>query len=69
MNMHKRIRLTPLDREEIWRLYQSRQWKVSHLADRFGTQACSLKISDTGRDADTFPLDYADVASDATGAV
>ncbi|WP_311222770.1 MULTISPECIES: BLUF domain-containing protein [unclassified Acidovorax] len=41
----------------------------SHLADRFGTQACSLKISDTGRNADTFPLDYADVASDATGAV
>lgn len=35
MNMHKRIRLTPLDREEIWRLYQSRQWKVSHLADRY----------------------------------
>lgn len=41
----------------------------SHLADRFGTQACALKISDTGRDADTFPLDYADITSDATGAV
>ena len=35
MNMHKRIRLTPLDREEIWRLYQTRQWKVSHLAERY----------------------------------
>lgn len=35
MNMHKRIRLTPLDREEIWKLYQSRQWKVSHLAERY----------------------------------
>ena len=23
MNMHKRIRLTPLDRQEIWRLYQA----------------------------------------------
>ena len=41
----------------------------SHLSDRFGTQACALKISDTGRDADTFPLDYADVTSDAAGAV
>lgn len=35
MNMHKRIRLTPLDREEIWRLYQTRQWKVTHLAERY----------------------------------
>lgn len=33
MNMHKRVRLTPLDREEIWRLYQGRQWKVTHLAE------------------------------------
>ncbi|MPV86596.1 IS481 family transposase, partial [Cardiobacteriales bacterium ML27] len=29
MNMHKRIRLTPLDRQEIWRLYQTRQWRVT----------------------------------------
>ena len=35
MNIHKRTRLTPLDREEIWRLYQTRQWKISHLADRY----------------------------------
>ena len=35
MNMHKRVRLTPLDREEIWRLYQTRQWKVTHLAERY----------------------------------
>ena len=27
MNMHKRLRLTPLDREEIWSLWQTRQWK------------------------------------------
>ena len=33
--MHKRVRLTPLDREEIWRLYQSRQWKVTHLAEHY----------------------------------
>jgi len=41
----------------------------SHLAERFGTPACSLKISDTGRDADTYPLDYADVADPDAGAV
>ncbi len=35
MNMHKRIRLTPYDREEIWRLYQTRTWKVTHLAEHF----------------------------------
>ena len=35
MNMHKRIRLTPLDRKEIWRLYQTRQWKVSVLAQHY----------------------------------
>ena len=35
MNMHKRTRLTPLDREEIWRLYQTRQWKVTHLAEHY----------------------------------
>lgn len=32
MNMHKRIRLTPLDRQEIWSLYQTRLWKVTQLA-------------------------------------
>lgn len=35
MNMHKRIRLTPLDRKEIWRLYQTGQWKVTNLAQRY----------------------------------
>ncbi|MBS9778000.1 MAG: transposase family protein [Gammaproteobacteria bacterium] len=35
MNMHKRIRLTPYDREEIWLLYQTRTWKVTHLAEHF----------------------------------
>ncbi|MER0204648.1 MAG: IS481 family transposase, partial [Nitrosomonas sp.] len=28
MNIHKRTRLTLLDRQEIWRLYQTRLWKV-----------------------------------------
>jgi len=35
MNLHKRTRLTLLDRQEIWRLYQTRIWKVTHLAERF----------------------------------
>ena len=35
MNIHKRTRLTLLDRQEIWRLYQTRLWKVLHLAERF----------------------------------
>ncbi|SDY62644.1 DNA-binding transcriptional regulator, MarR family, partial [Nitrosomonas sp. Nm33] len=35
MNMHKHIRLTPLDRQELWQLYQTGCWKVSQLAERF----------------------------------
>ena len=35
MNMHKRLRLTPLDREEIWSLWQTRQWKVSRLSEQY----------------------------------
>jgi len=35
MNIHKRTRLTLLDRQEIWRLYQTRTWKVTQLAERF----------------------------------
>jgi len=35
MNMHKRIRLTPLDRQEIWRLWQTGHWKVAALADHY----------------------------------
>ena len=35
MNIHKRTRLTLLDRQEIWRLYQTRLWKVVQLAEHF----------------------------------
>lgn len=35
MNMHKRIRLTPLDREEVWRLYGTGEWTIVSLAQRF----------------------------------
>ena len=42
MNMHKRIRLTPLDRREIWRLYQTRQWKVTVLAQHYRVSRPSI---------------------------
>mgnify|MGYP005703932213 CR=1 FL=1 len=35
MNMHRRTRLTPHDREEIWRLYQTGEWQPTRLAERF----------------------------------
>ena len=35
MVMHKRVRLTPLDRQEIWRLWQTGHWKVAALAAHF----------------------------------
>ena len=41
----------------------------SHLSERFGTQACALKVSNSGKDADSYPLDYADVVGDSAGPV
>ena len=35
MNIHKHTRLTLLNRQEIWRLYQTRIWKVTQLAECF----------------------------------
>jgi transposase InsO family protein len=35
MIMHKRIRLTPHDRKKIWELWQTGEYKVSHLAELF----------------------------------
>lgn len=35
MNMHKRIRLTPLDRKEIWSMYQAQKHSVQSMADKF----------------------------------
>jgi transposase InsO family protein len=35
MVMHKNIRLTPHDRQKIWDLYQTGNYKVSHLAELF----------------------------------
>lgn len=35
MHIHKRTRLTPLDRQEIWRLYGTGEWKIVALAREF----------------------------------
>jgi len=35
MVMHKRIRLTPHDRQKIWQLWQTGQYKVSALAEHY----------------------------------
>ena len=35
MVMHKKIRLIPHDRQELWELYQTRTYKVSRLAELF----------------------------------
>ena len=35
MNIDKHTRLTLLGRQEIWRLYQTRLWKVVQLAEHF----------------------------------
>ena len=35
MNMHKNIRLTPIDRREIWKLHQTGFFKQKDLAFKF----------------------------------
>jgi transposase InsO family protein len=35
MTIHKRTRVTPLDRQEIWKLYGTRQWTIAALAREF----------------------------------
>ncbi len=35
MNIHKHTRLALLDRQEMWRLHQTRCWKITQLAERF----------------------------------
>jgi Spy/CpxP family protein refolding chaperone len=35
MNMHKGIRLTPHDRQQIWQMYQKGECKITRLAEIF----------------------------------
>lgn len=47
MTRHKRTRLIPLDRQEIWRLPGTRQWTVVALAQQFRVSRLTIyKILD-----------------------
>lgn len=56
MNIHKRTRLTPLDREEIWRLYGTREWTVVALSQRFRVSRPTIyKMIDRARKQEFSP--------------
>ncbi len=56
MNMHKRIRLTPLDRQEIWRLYQTNDWTIVALAREFRVSRPTIyKVLDRARSKEFAP--------------
>ena len=58
MNMHKRTRLTPLDRQEIWRLYQTNRFTQQSLADRFRVSRQTVsKVIQRCRNKEFFPRD------------
>jgi len=44
MNIHKSTRLTLLDRQEIWRLYQTQRSKVAHLAKSYRVELRSFLV-------------------------
>jgi len=49
MNVHKRIRLTPYDRKEIWRLHSEEQWRKVNLAKHFRVSRPTIdKVLDRG---------------------
>ena len=50
MNMHKRIRLTPLARKEIWQHYGTRSWTIVALAREFRVSRPTIyKVIDRAR--------------------
>jgi hypothetical protein len=56
MNMHKRIRLTPYDRQKIWELWQTNEHKVSHLAVVFRVSRPTIyKVLARARTQDFMP--------------
>ena len=56
MNIHKRTRLTPLDREEIWRLYGTREWSIVVLSQRFRVSRLTIyKVIDRARKREFSP--------------
>ena len=56
MNIHKRTRLTPLDRKEIWRLYGTRERSVVALSRRFRVSRPTIyKVIDRARKQEFSP--------------
>ncbi|AJI58057.1 hypothetical protein LA02_434 [Francisella philomiragia] len=56
--MHKNIRLTPTDRKEIWRLYQTRCFTQSILAKKFRvSRQTILKVLKQCRSGIFYPKD------------
>lgn len=58
MNMHKRIKLTPLDRKEIWRLWGAGNYKVAALARHFRVSRPTIyKVLERARKQEFIPRD------------
>ncbi len=56
MTIHKRTRLTPLDRQEIWQRYGTRQWTVVALAQQFRVSRPTIyKVIDRARKQEFAP--------------
>ena len=56
MNMHKRIRLTLLDRQEIWRLYGTGNWTIVALAREFRVSRPTIyKVLERARNKEFAP--------------
>jgi len=56
MEMHKSIRVTPLDRREIWRLWQTGQWQVLAIARLYRVSGPTIyKVLERGRKKEFVP--------------
>lgn len=56
MNVHKRVRLTHIDRQEVWRLYTSGEWGVAALAGLFRVSRPTIyKVLQRGRKQEFVP--------------
>jgi transposase InsO family protein len=56
MNVHKRVRLTHIDRQEVWRLYTSGEWTIVALASRYRVSRPTIyKVLQRGRKREFVP--------------
>ncbi len=56
MNMHKKIRLTPLARKEIWQHYGTENWTIVALAREFRVSRPTIyKVIDRARKQEFAP--------------